>query len=112
MKITEISKQKINTGLIIGITILVLLLVSYLLHLASHYGGGNSYEVGYEVSNHLRSLVESISFKNGIRIGSVIAILTSWERNKSIRWTILHALFGWLYVIYFVWTRKAKGAII
>ena len=78
--------------------------------MASHFGEGNSYQVGYEVGSHLRSLVEGVGFKNGIRIGSVIAILTSWERNKSIKRAILHALFGWLYVIYFIWTRKETNA--
>lgn len=39
---------------------------------------------------------------NGIGIGSAIAVVASWSRNKSVLWAILHAVFGWLYVIYFV----------
>lgn len=42
----------------------------------------------------------------GIGLGSIIAVLASWSRNESILWAILHAFLGWLYVIYFVFTRK------
>ncbi len=41
----------------------------------------------------------------GIGLGSLIAVLASWERNKSVLWAILHFLFGWIYVIYYVITR-------
>lgn len=41
----------------------------------------------------------------GIGVGSIIAIVASWTRNKSVLWAILHACFGWLYVIYYVLTR-------
>lgn len=41
----------------------------------------------------------------GIGLGAILAIVLSWSRNNSILWAILHALFGWLYVIYFVFTR-------
>ncbi len=43
---------------------------------------------------------------NGIGLGSVIAGLTSWERNKSVLLAIIHGIFSWFYVIYFVLTRK------
>ncbi len=43
---------------------------------------------------------------NGIGLGSVIAGVTSWERNKSVLLAIIHGFFSWLYVIYFVFTRK------
>lgn len=36
----------------------------------------------------------------GIGLGSVIAVVVSWSRNKSILWAIIHGLLGWLYVIY------------
>ena len=41
----------------------------------------------------------------GIGLGSILAIVLSWSRNKSVLWAILHAILGWLYVIYFVFTR-------
>jgi hypothetical protein len=46
--------------------------------------------------------------KNGIGIGSVIAIVVSWDRNKSILYAILHGIFGWLYVIYFIIIRESE----
>jgi hypothetical protein len=43
---------------------------------------------------------------NGVGLGSVIAVVASWDRNKSILWAILHGILSWLYVIYFALTRK------
>ncbi len=45
---------------------------------------------------------------NGIGLGSMIAGITSWERNKSVLLAIIHGIFSWLYVIYFVLTRKKE----
>ena len=36
----------------------------------------------------------------GIGLGTIIAVVLSWSRNKSILWAIIHGLLGWLYVIY------------
>jgi hypothetical protein len=36
----------------------------------------------------------------GIGLGSLIAVLMSWSYNHSVIWAIIHALFGWLYVLY------------
>jgi hypothetical protein len=33
--------------------------------------------------------------------GGVLAAIISYAKWHSIAWMILHALFGWLYVIYF-----------
>jgi len=46
--------------------------------------------------------------KNGIGIGSVIAIVISWDRNKSILYALLHRILGWLYVIYFIVIRESE----
>ncbi len=35
-----------------------------------------------------------------VGLGTVIAIVISWSRNKSILWAIIHGILGWLYVIY------------
>ena len=43
--------------------------------------------------------------QTGIGIGSAIAIVCSWQRNRSILWAILAGIFSWLYVIYFAVTR-------
>jgi hypothetical protein len=39
--------------------------------------------------------------QTGIGIGSAIAIVCSWQRNRS----ILAGIFSWFYVIYFAATR-------
>ena len=44
--------------------------------------------------------------ETGIGIGSALAIVCSWQRNRSIRWAILASVISWIYVIYFAMTRK------
>ena len=44
--------------------------------------------------------------QTGVGIGSVIAVVCSWQRNRSILWAILAGIFSWLYVIYFALTRR------
>ncbi|MCU7616867.1 hypothetical protein NZ698_06635 [Chryseobacterium sp. PBS4-4] len=44
--------------------------------------------------------------QTGISLGSVIAVVTSWDRNKSLLWAIIHGILGWLYVIYFAITDR------
>ncbi|MGO2102575.1 MAG: hypothetical protein ACTH3E_05955 [Psychroflexus halocasei] len=43
---------------------------------------------------------------SGVGLGTVLAVVTSWERNKSVLLAIIHGIFSWLYVIYFVLTRQ------
>lgn len=38
----------------------------------------------------------------GIGIGTIIAVLLSWEANHSILWCIIHGLLSWFYVIYYL----------
>jgi hypothetical protein len=45
--------------------------------------------------------------ETGIGLGSVIAVVCSWQRNRSILWAILAGIFSWIYVIYFAATRRA-----
>jgi hypothetical protein len=45
--------------------------------------------------------------ETGIGLGSAIAVVCSWQRNRSILWAILAGIFSWLYVIYFAMTRQA-----
>jgi hypothetical protein len=42
----------------------------------------------------------------GVGLGSVIAVVCSWQRNRSILWAILAGIFSWFYVVYFAATRK------
>ena len=44
----------------------------------------------------------------GVGIGTIIAIVVSWSRNKSILWAIIHGILGWLYVVYAVLFLKRK----
>ena len=42
----------------------------------------------------------------GVGLGTIIAVVISWSRNKSILWAILHGILGWFYVIYAVIVGK------
>ena len=46
-------------------------------------------------------------YQTGIGFGSVMAIVCSWQRNRSVLWAILAGIFSWFYVIYFALTRQA-----
>jgi hypothetical protein len=41
----------------------------------------------------------------GISLGSAVAVVCSWQRNRSIVWAIIAGIFSWFYVIYFALTR-------
>lgn len=43
--------------------------------------------------------------KSGISFGSALAIAISWSVNKSVLWAIVHGVFSWLYVIYYIVVR-------
>jgi len=52
---------------------------------------------------------ESMPFRvvhDGVGLGSVIAVVCSWQRNRSILWAVLAGLLSWIYVIYFALTRR------
>ena len=42
----------------------------------------------------------------GVGLGTIIAVVVSWTRNKSILWAIIHGILGWLYVIYAILVPK------
>ena len=44
--------------------------------------------------------------RTGIGLGSAVAVVLSWYRNKSILFMILHGILSWFYVIYFALTRR------
>ena len=46
--------------------------------------------------------------ETGIGLGSAIAVVCSWQRNRSILWAILAGVLTWLYVFYFALTRKPE----
>jgi len=47
----------------------------------------------------------NVAAQSGIGLGSAMAVVLSWHRNRSILLMILAGLFSWLYVIYFALTR-------
>ena len=55
-----------------------------------------------ETNNDAQTVLTS----QGISLGTAIAVVASWSKNKSILWAIIHGFFSWLYVIYFALTRN------
>lgn len=55
-----------------------------------------------QIANHTTTVTQS-----GIGLGAAIAVVCSWQRNRSIMWAILAGLLSWFYVIYFAMTRTA-----
>jgi hypothetical protein len=53
----------------------------------------------------------TIVTQSGIGLGSVIAVVCSWQRNRSILWAILAGILSWFYVIYFALTRRPDEVI-
>ena len=51
-------------------------------------------------------IVNKSILKDGVSLGSVIAVVISWDRNKSILLAIFHALLSWIYVIYTAFFTK------
>jgi uncharacterized membrane protein YjjB (DUF3815 family) len=47
------------------------------------------------------------SAATGIALGVSLAVVCSWQRNRSILWGIFHGMCGWFYVIYFAVTRRS-----
>ena len=45
------------------------------------------------------------TIRTGITFGTALAIAISWSINNSVLWAIIHGIFSWLYVIYYVITR-------
>lgn len=44
--------------------------------------------------------------QSGIGLGTAIAVVLSWHRNRSIFWAIIAGFLSWIYVIYFALTRR------
>jgi len=40
--------------------------------------------------------------KNGVGLGTILAVVISYAKWQSIGWAILHGIFGWAYVIYYI----------
>ena len=44
--------------------------------------------------------------RSGVGFGTALAIAISWSLHKSVMWAILHGIFSWVYVIYYLLTRR------
>ena len=42
---------------------------------------------------------------NGVGLGAVIAVVLSWDRNRSVLWAIFHGICSWIYVIWWIVSR-------
>jgi hypothetical protein len=51
------------------------------------------------------AIVRDSAIKSGIGFGSALAIAISYTAHQSVLWAIIHGLFGWLYILYFLLTR-------
>lgn len=52
-----------------------------------------------------RIIVQREAIRNGIGFGSALAIVISFTTHKSVLWAIIHGLFSWFYVGYYLLTR-------
>lgn len=43
--------------------------------------------------------------KSGVGFGSALAMVISYSAYKSVLWAIVHGIFGWFYVGYYLLTR-------
>ncbi len=106
-------QKKHSNAALIGMLLMGLFFVALVtvgITIAAHaFGDGSAYSTGYELGRMIKGSFAHSSFKNGLGIGTIIAMLASWDRNRSIRWAVLHAILGWGYVVYFAITRKSKS---
>lgn len=58
-----------------------------------------------ELANITEQATETVT-QSGIGLGSALAVVCSWQRNRSILWAILAGVLSWFYVIYFAITRR------
>jgi hypothetical protein len=57
-------------------------------------------------ANNNSETTSTIVTSSGISLGTAIAVVASWSKNKSILWAVVHGFLSWFYVIYFALTRK------
>jgi hypothetical protein len=54
----------------------------------------------------LSEVSHTVYVSHGIGLGAAIAVVCSWQRNRSILLAILSGFFSWFYVVYFAITRR------
>ncbi|MBL7816772.1 MAG: hypothetical protein JNL70_17255 [Saprospiraceae bacterium] len=50
-------------------------------------------------------LLDVNALGTSVGLGTILGAVLSWTRNQSILWAIVHAFLGWIYVIYYAFTR-------
>lgn len=55
-----------------------------------------------EIQDNRSQTIVKKTVKTGISFGSALAMVISYTAWHSIGWAILHGLFSWVYVIYYV----------
>jgi hypothetical protein len=51
------------------------------------------------------AFIRDSAIKSGVGFGSALAIAISFTTHKSVLWAIIHGVFSWFYVIYYLLTR-------
>jgi len=49
--------------------------------------------------------------QTGFLLGTVLAVVCSWQRSRSLFWAIFAGILSWLYVIYFYVSRRQDEVI-
>lgn len=51
---------------------------------------------------------ESTATSSGISLGAAVAAAVSWSIHHNVGWAVVHAFFGWAYVIayFFGWVDQ------
>ena len=51
------------------------------------------------------SIKKTTTTSTGLSLGAAIAVTISWSMYKSVLWAIIHGVFGWFYLVYYLITR-------
>jgi hypothetical protein len=54
---------------------------------------------------HMLVVYKDHFIKYGVSFGTALAIAISFVQNHSVLWAIIHGIFGWFYVAYYVLTH-------
>jgi hypothetical protein len=63
------------------------------------------YAPGASPMNKGATYVRNKVVRNGVGFGSALAMAISFTTHKSVLWAIVHGIFSWLYVLYYIVTR-------
>lgn len=48
-----------------------------------------------------------VTVKLGVGLGTAVAAVISYDAYHSVLWAIIHGLFSWFYILYFLLTGAA-----